>query len=147
MASWGTASVKQSSPVRSGMSILDQFRLDGKTAIVTGGNRGIGRAIAEGLADVGAKVAVANRDAEAGERAAAEIAEASDVETLAVPANVTDDADVEATIDRFGDLDVLTNDAGVVHHNAVEDKQVEEFQHMKTSRPSWSTSRRTRRGT
>ena len=45
------------------MSILDRFRLDGQTTIVTGGNRGIGRAIAEGFADVGANVVIANRDA------------------------------------------------------------------------------------
>lgn len=47
------------------MGVLDSFRLDGRTAIVTGGNRGIGRAIAEGLADVDANVVIANRDEDA----------------------------------------------------------------------------------
>ncbi|MFC6726759.1 SDR family NAD(P)-dependent oxidoreductase, partial [Halobium palmae] len=45
------------------MSVLDAFRLDGRTSVVTGGNRGIGRAIAEGMAEAGADVVVANRDA------------------------------------------------------------------------------------
>jgi len=115
------------------MSILEQFRLDGETAIVTGGNRGIGRAIAEGLADVGANVVVANRDGEAGEEAAAEIADEFDAETLAVETNVTEEADVEAmveaTVDRFGGVDVLINNAGIVHHNPIEEKSIEEWEH------------------
>jgi len=114
------------------MSILDRFRLDGQTTIVTGGNRGIGRAIAEGFADVGANVVIANRDAEHGKQAAEEIAEEFGAETLAVRTDVTDESDVEAmveaTVERFGDVDVLVNNAGIVHHNAIEDKSVEEFQ-------------------
>jgi len=115
------------------MGILEEFRLDGDTAIVTGGNRGIGRAIAEAFADVGANVVVANRDGEAGEEAATEIAETYDTDALAVQTNVTDESDVaamvEATLEEFGDIDVLVNNAGIVHHNPVEDKPVEEFEH------------------
>ncbi|WP_248515809.1 SDR family NAD(P)-dependent oxidoreductase [Salinarchaeum laminariae] len=115
------------------MSILDQFRLDGRTAIVTGGNRGIGRAIADGLADVGANVVIANRDAAAGDRAAEEIADEFGVQTLAVPTDVTEESDVQAmvdrTVDEFGGVDILINNAGIVQHNAVEEKSVAEFQH------------------
>lgn len=114
------------------MDVLDSFRLDGRTAIVTGGNRGIGRAIAEGLADVGANVVIANRDEESGEAAAAEIAEATDIETLAVPTDVTSEDDVatlvEAVTDTFGGIDVLVNNAGITYHNSVAEKSVEEFQ-------------------
>ncbi len=114
------------------MSVLDRLRLDGQTAVVTGGNRGIGRAIAEGMADVGANVVVANRDAESGHEAAAAVADETGAETLAVPADVTDEADVEAlmsaTVDEFGDLDVLVNNAGIVHHSAVSNKSIAEWQ-------------------
>jgi len=113
------------------MAVLDRFRLDGQTAIVTGGNRGIGRAIATGLAEVGANVVIANRSAESGREAADEIAAETGVETLAVQTDVTDEDDVEAmvtaTVEEFGDVDVLVNNAGIVHHNAVEDKSVAEW--------------------
>jgi NAD(P)-dependent dehydrogenase (short-subunit alcohol dehydrogenase family) len=113
------------------MSVLDRFRLDGDTAIVTGGNRGIGRAIADAYAEVGANVVVANRDPERCRAAAEEIAAETGAETLAAPTDVTEDDDVtamvEATLDEFGSLEVLVNNAGVVHHNAVADKSVAEW--------------------
>ena len=113
------------------MTVLDRFRLDGRTAVVTGGNRGIGRAIATGLAEVGSDVVVANRDGESGREAAAAIADETGADTLAVETDVTDEAAVEAmverTLDEFGDVDILVNNAGIVHHNAVADKSVAEF--------------------
>lgn len=113
------------------MSVFDRLRLDGQTSIVTGGNRGIGRAIADALAEAGSNVVIANRDAESGETAAEEIAADHDVETLAVRTDVTSEADVEAmaeaTLDTFGGIDVLVNNAGIVHHAKVEDKPVAEF--------------------
>jgi NAD(P)-dependent dehydrogenase (short-subunit alcohol dehydrogenase family) len=114
------------------MAVLDKFRLDGRTAVVTGGNRGIGNAIARGMAEAGADVVVANRDAESGREAAEEVAAETDAETLAVRTDVTDEDDVEtmvsATLDEFGDVDVLVNNAGIVHHNAVVDKSVAEWE-------------------
>jgi len=113
------------------MSVLDRFRLDGETAIVTGGNRGIGYAIAEGLAEVGANVVVANRDAEAGRAAADDIADATGAETLAVPADVTDEAAVEAlvaeTVETFDGLDILVNNAGTSSTDPAEEMAAEEF--------------------
>jgi NAD(P)-dependent dehydrogenase (short-subunit alcohol dehydrogenase family) len=113
------------------MPVLDRMRLDGRTSIVTGGNRGIGRAIAGALAEVGSDVVVANRDAKSGAEAADEIAAETGVDTHAVPTDVTSEADVEAmveeTVETFGDVDVLVNNAGIVHHRAVEDKPVSEF--------------------
>jgi NAD(P)-dependent dehydrogenase (short-subunit alcohol dehydrogenase family) len=113
------------------MSVLDRFSLDGQTAIVTGGNRGIGNAIAHGLAEVGANVVIANRTADEGERAAREIADATGVETVAVPTDVSDEADVrtlvDATVERFGGVDVLVNNAGIAIHTPAEEKPVEDF--------------------
>ncbi|WP_224268590.1 SDR family NAD(P)-dependent oxidoreductase [Haloprofundus salinisoli] len=113
------------------MTVLDSFGLDGRTAIVTGGNRGIGREIADALAEAGANVVVANRDEASGETAAEELADEWGVETLAVPVDVADEAEVramvEATVDRFGGVDVLVNNAGIVVHEAAEEMTVDEW--------------------
>ena len=114
------------------MSVLDRFRLDGETVIVTGGNRGIGKGIATGMAEVGANVVVANRTAESGQAAAEEIADETGAETAAIPTDVTDEAEVQAmveeTVDRFGSVDVLVNNAGVAIHEPAEEKPLENWQ-------------------
>ncbi|MEP7105299.1 MAG: SDR family oxidoreductase [Chloroflexota bacterium] len=90
-----------------------EFRLDGKVALVTGANRGIGAATARELARVGASVAVAARGAESLQQVAAELGD----QALAVATDVTrlEDLDrlVAAVVDRFGGIDVLVNNAGV----------------------------------
>ncbi len=92
------------------------MELKGKTAVVTGANRGIGKGIAKVLADKGANVVVMGRNREALEQVAQEII-AANGNAMAVVADVTQknslDAMVEATLKKFGSLDILVNNAGV----------------------------------
>jgi NAD(P)-dependent dehydrogenase (short-subunit alcohol dehydrogenase family) len=90
--------------------------LTDRAAIVTGGTRGIGRAIAQALADAGAAVAVGARDA-AALRATASALAAAGGRAIGIPCDVRREADcarlIEAAIDAFGRLDVLVNNAGI----------------------------------
>ena len=96
------------------MSALDAFRLDGRVAVVTGGNRGLGYAFARALGEAGARVAIAARDSARSAAAAGELG------ALAVPLDVTDPASVAAMLERvtdeLGPVDVLVNNAGVCFH-------------------------------
>ncbi len=93
------------------------FDLSGKVALVTGGSRGIGRAIAEGLASAGADVAIASRKLDNCEAAAREIAAATGRRALPFACHVGrwEDCDrlVDAVYDEFGRCDVLVNNAGM----------------------------------
>ena len=89
----------------------DFFRLDGKTALVTGGGQGIGEAICRRLAAAGAKVGVYDREAAKAQRVAHEIG------GLALAGDVTSEIDVDSALDEitehFGPVDLLVNSAGI----------------------------------
>jgi NAD(P)-dependent dehydrogenase (short-subunit alcohol dehydrogenase family) len=96
------------------------FGLDGRTALVTGGNQGLGKAFATGLAQAGARVAICGRREDANLAAAAE-AEAAGLEFVPITADITDDRQVEAmtrqALNAFdGRIDILVNNAGVCYH-------------------------------
>jgi 3-oxoacyl-[acyl-carrier protein] reductase len=103
--------------------------LEGKTALVTGGGKGIGRAISEALAGMGAKVIVNYRS----DKAAAEATAASLPNATAHQADVGDPAQVEAMIKAIGRVDVLVNNAG-----ALRDKLL-----IQMSPPDWEDIIRT----
>lgn len=92
------------------------FSLEGLVAIVTGGSRGIGLAIAKGLAGAGASVALAARSEETLDQAAREI-ESAGGKVIAVATDITDPPAVRALVDQtvaaFGTVDILVNNAGV----------------------------------
>ncbi len=97
--------------------------LQGRVAIVTGGNQGIGLAISRALAEAGAQVVIANRDAARGERAAVAL-RATGLRPVALPVDVTCRPSVQALVDgvirRFRRIDILVNNAGVHVRNQTE---------------------------
>ena len=107
------------------MTVLDQFRLTGRRALVTGGGRGLGRVIAQAFAEAGADVAVAGRTPEVCQDAAREIAAATGRRTLALAADVAQTADVERLVrevqDGLGPIDILVNNAGLNIRGPVEE--------------------------
>src|SRR5256885_9597343 len=94
------------------------LELTGRTALVTGGSQGIGRAIAFGLGAEGARVAICARDKSRLEQTAQEIKAKSSAEVLVVPGDLSrlDEVNrVAATVkERFGRIDILVNNAGAV---------------------------------
>ena len=103
--------------------------IEGKVALVTGAASGMGRATAHLFADEGARVAVADLDAEGVGRVVAEI-EAAGGDAAGFPLDVSDAASVrsvvEASADRFGPLDILVNNAGVSTVVGIRDERYEE---------------------
>ena len=95
---------------------LEKFRLDRKTAVVTGAGQGIGLACAEALAEAGAKVVIADRDLKAAETGAAGLT-AKGYDAEVVDMDVTDSARVSEVADqlvaRHGRIDILVNNAGI----------------------------------
>jgi NAD(P)-dependent dehydrogenase (short-subunit alcohol dehydrogenase family) len=93
------------------------FDLQGRVAIVTGSTKGIGRAMAEGLARAGASVVISSRKQDLCDDVAAEIAAATGAETLALACHVGEwdriPAFVDGVVERFGRIDVLVNNAGI----------------------------------
>jgi NAD(P)-dependent dehydrogenase (short-subunit alcohol dehydrogenase family) len=89
------------------------LELEGKVAVVTGGSKGIGKAVARELAREGVDVALVARSREALEASAAELTEETGRRVLAIPADVTDDASVREMVGRaaeaYGHLDILVN--------------------------------------
>jgi NAD(P)-dependent dehydrogenase (short-subunit alcohol dehydrogenase family) len=88
-----------------------ELRLDGKTALVTGGSKGIGKGIATAFAEAGAQVMITSRKAEACEAAAADIGHGCQWFASNVGEPDQAEACVDATLDAFGAVDVLVNNA------------------------------------
>lgn len=113
------------------MHILDLFKLEGQTAIVTGGGRGLGAQIAKGFAEAGANVVVCSRNLEICQEMSEEIKQLG-VDSLAFKCDVTNANDikkvVEETIEHFGTIDILVNNSGATWGAPVEDMPIEAWE-------------------
>jgi NAD(P)-dependent dehydrogenase (short-subunit alcohol dehydrogenase family) len=114
------------------MTVRELFDLSGKVAIVTGGGKGIGLQMAEGLAELGADLVLCARKPERCEASAAELSAAHGVRALGLRCDVANQEEVQAVVDRvrsdFGRIDVLVNNAGTVWGAWPEDIPLEGWQ-------------------
>ena len=113
------------------MGILDRMRLDGKSIYVTGGAQGLGKAMATGLAEAGADVAIVDINEEKAKATAAEIAQATGQKVIAVKTDVTDPEEVEAMVKtvvaQLGGLDAAFNNAGMCLNVPAEEMSYEDW--------------------
>lgn len=113
-------------------TINDRLRLDGKKIYVTGGAQGLGKAMAQGLAEAGADIAIVDIQLEKAQETAREIAESTGQKVIAVKADVTDPDSVNAMIDtivsELGGLDVAFNNAGMVINTPATETTFEQWQ-------------------
>jgi NAD(P)-dependent dehydrogenase (short-subunit alcohol dehydrogenase family) len=105
-------------------------KLAGKVAIVTGGSKGIGLAIARSLGEMGAKVSICARDKSKLNQTAEELRKAG-IDILAVPADVTRPKDIAALVEttdkKLGPIDILINNAGIGHFGPVHNMSEEDY--------------------
>lgn len=110
------------------MTVLDLFRLDGKTAIITGGGRGLGAQMAQSFAEAGANVVVCSRKLESCKETSEELKKLG-VSSLAFKCDVTNHDDikrvVKETLEHFGSIDILVNNSGATWGAPVVDMPIE----------------------
>jgi NAD(P)-dependent dehydrogenase (short-subunit alcohol dehydrogenase family) len=115
------------------MKILERFSLKDKVSIMTGGARGLGKAMAKSLAEAGSNIVIIDLDLESAQLTADGLA-SEGVRTLALKGDVTNAAEVDQMVDevlsRFGQIDVLFNNAGVTQWVNAEEMRLEDWNRM-----------------
>jgi len=113
---------------------IKQFDLSGKSAIVTGGSKGLGEAMAAGLASAGASVILTSRNTDEAEAAAQQIARDFDQPVIGVRSDASNPDDAQAlaqrAIDEFGKIDILINNAGVNIRGPIDELTFEQFKEV-----------------
>ena len=108
--------------------------LENKTAIVTGGSRGIGRAICVALAEAGANVVTCYAHSAAGAEETVKLCEAYGVKASAIQADVAKNEDVQALVakvkEEYGSIDILVNNAGITKDNLMLKMTEEDFEQV-----------------
>ena len=98
------------------MNVLQMFDLSGKTAIITGGGRGLGAQIARGLAEAGANIVLCSRKVEACEEVAEGLKKEYGVQTLSLKCDISNSKEIKhvvnETLNRFDTIDILVNNSG-----------------------------------
>ena len=116
------------------MNMKDLFNLSGKTAVITGGAAGLGKQMAEALAEFGANVVLAARKVERCENAASEIERSYGVEAIAVKCDLAMEEDiinlVNETQQTFGRLDILVNNSGTTWGAPAEEYPMDRWQQV-----------------
>ena len=116
-------------------SILEQFKLSGKTALIFGGNRGLGLAMAMAFAEAGANIVIAARDEDKNlESKEAICSQYAGVDCITFAADVSSAESIKAavagTVAHFGDINILVNSAGINIRGRIEDLSVADFQQV-----------------
>jgi len=110
---------------------IKQFDLTGRSAIITGGSKGLGKAMAAGLASAGASVLVSSRHGDEAAEAAEEIAADHGQQAISIEADVTSpeqvEAMVQAALDAFGKVDILINNAGINIRGPIDELSLDDF--------------------
>jgi NAD(P)-dependent dehydrogenase (short-subunit alcohol dehydrogenase family) len=116
------------------MGILERFRMDGKVAVITGGGQGLGRVMANALAEAGARVVVVSRTALKVQAVASELQATYGPECRGYPCDVTIPQQVETLMAQvmvdFGQIDVLINAAGINVRRPIEQLSLDEFRQV-----------------
>ncbi len=107
------------------------FDLTNKTAIVTGGSKGLGLAMAEGLASAGANLIIISRNQKEAQAAAEKIIAEYKTKAIAISATVTSEEEIQkavaTTIKEFGSIDILINNAGINIRGPIDELSYEDF--------------------